>query len=227
MRKGLFHRRRVRARIRIRRFLQDPVTHERSEVPVYPRDPATPDAGGSVLASSPYWGDEPIWNSQTNVHNPMFDEDGRVWLTSRVRPANNPDFCKEGSEHPSARLFPLARSYRHLAVYDPATEELTNIGTCFSTHHLMFAMDEQNTLWTSGDGQVVGWLDVEAFLETGDEETSQGWTGASTIRKQSGRAAGREPRSVRARHSTWNRAPGRPARCTSSRCGPILWRNRK
>ena len=154
----------------------DPVTHERSEVRMYPRDPATPDAGGSVLASSPYWGDEPIWNSRANVHNPMFDEDGRVWLTSRVRPGDNPDFCKEGSEHPSARLFPLARSYRHLAVYDPATEELTNIGTCFSTHHLMFALDEQHTLWTSGGGQVVGWLDVEAFLETGDEEASQGWT---------------------------------------------------
>jgi hypothetical protein len=40
----------------------------------------------------------------------------------------------------------------------------------------MFAMDDDNTLWTSGGGQVVGWLNTRMFLETGDEEASQGWT---------------------------------------------------
>ena len=154
----------------------DPVTHTASRVQVYPDDPETPSAGGPNLASSPYWGDEAIWDSKTNVHNPMIDEDGRVWLTSRVRPSENPAFCREGSDHPSAQAFPLERSGRHLAVYDPETDELTNIPTCFSTHHLMFGMDENNTLWTSGGGSVVGWLDVEKFLETGDAEASQGWT---------------------------------------------------
>ncbi|MEX2399189.1 MAG: hypothetical protein WD423_00355 [Rhodothermales bacterium] len=154
----------------------DPTTHTVSRVQVYPRDPETPEAGGPNMAPSPYWGDEAIWDSQANVHNPMFDGEGRVWLTSRVRPADNPGYCKEGSDHPSAQLFPLERSYRHLAFYDPEADELTNIGTCFSTHHLMFALDENNTLWTSGGGQVVGWLDVEQYLATGDEEASQGWT---------------------------------------------------
>jgi hypothetical protein len=56
---------------------------------------------------SPYWGDEPIWKSKTNVHNPMMDENGKVWITAAVRPVDNPDFCKEGSNHPSAKLFPL------------------------------------------------------------------------------------------------------------------------
>ena len=32
---------------------------------------------------------------------------GRVWVTSRVRPPDNPAFCKAGSDHPSAKLFPL------------------------------------------------------------------------------------------------------------------------
>ena len=50
------------------------------------------------MAPSPYWGDEPIWDSQTITHNPMFDEKGRVWFTSRVGPPPNPDFCKKGSE---------------------------------------------------------------------------------------------------------------------------------
>ena len=64
----------------------------------------------------------------------------------------NPDFCKAGSTHPSAKLFPLARSGRQLAMYDPKTKKLTHISTCFSTHHLMFAEDANNTLWTSGGG---------------------------------------------------------------------------
>ncbi len=75
-----------------------------------------------MLQPSPYWGDEAIWTSKNNVHNPMFDEKGRVWITSAVRPADNPAFCKEGSSHPSAKLFPLARASRHLAMYDPKTQ---------------------------------------------------------------------------------------------------------
>ncbi len=155
----------------------DPVGHTRSQVPLTVRDPNTPPAAPQTVPQpSPYWGDEAIWTSKTNVHNPMFDEKGRVWITSTVRPRANPDFCKGGSSHPSAKLFPLEQAGRHLAVYDPKTEELTHISTCFSTHHLMFAEDENNTLWTSGGGQVVGWLDTKMFDETGDEVKSQGWT---------------------------------------------------
>ncbi len=65
---------------------------------------------------------------------------------------------------------------RHLAVYDPKTKQITLISTCFGTHHLMFAMDANNTLWTSGGGQVVGWLNTKMFDETHDEMKSQGWT---------------------------------------------------
>jgi hypothetical protein len=127
-------------------------------------------------APSPYWGDEPIWDSKTNVHNPMFDHKGRVWITAAVRPSDNPDFCLEGSDHPSAQVFPVERAGRHLGVYDPETKEYKHISTCFSTHHLMFAEDDNHTLWTSGGGAVVGWLDTKKYDETGDEEASQGWT---------------------------------------------------
>lgn len=155
----------------------DPSSHEASQVPLTVRDPNTPLASGpQVAASSPYWGDEPIWNSQANVHNPMFDEKGKVWITAAVRAFENPSFCLEGSDHPSAKAFPVNRSFRHLGVYDPKTKEYKHISTCFSTHHLMFAEDENNTLWTSGGGQVIGWLDTKMYEETGDEEASQGWT---------------------------------------------------
>ena len=155
----------------------DPIKHDTTRVPLTVRDPDTePATGPHMPQPSPYWGDEPIWNSKTNVHNPMLDEKGRVWITATVRPPENPDFCKEGSDHPSAKVFPVERSYRHLGVYDPKTKKYTHISTCFSTHHLMFAEDDRNTLWTSGGGQVIGWLDVKKYEETGDEAASQGWT---------------------------------------------------
>ena len=155
----------------------DPVRNTISRVPLTVRDPATqPATGPNTGAPSAYWGTEAIWTSKNNVHDPMFDEKGRVWITSTIRPADNPAFCKAGSTHPSAKLFPLNRSGRQLAMYDPKTKKLTHIDTCFGTHHLMFAEDANRTLWTSGGGPVVGWLDTKMFDETGDEERSQGWT---------------------------------------------------
>jgi hypothetical protein len=123
---------------------------------------------------SAYWGDEVIWNSKTSIHNPMFDEDGRVWFTARVRHEENPAFCQQGSEHPSARLTPLDKSSRHLSVYDPKTKTYTMVETCFTTHHLQF--DKQGILWTSGGGTVIGWLDAKKFLASGDVAASQSWS---------------------------------------------------
>src|SRR5262252_5729600 len=154
----------------------DPVRNEIKQVKLTVRDPNTPRTPATMPQPSPYWGDEPIWTSRNNVHNPMFDEKGRVWITSTVRPAQNPEFCREGSTHPSAKLFPLATSGRQLAMYDPKTGQIAHISTCYSTHHLMFAMDANRTLWTSGGGPVVGWLNTKMWDETHDEEKSQGWT---------------------------------------------------
>jgi hypothetical protein len=154
----------------------DPVRNTKSQIALTVRDPETPRTSPKMPAPSPYWGSEVIWTSRNNVHNPMLDERGRVWLTSAVRQFDNPAFCKEGSNHPSAKLFPLQRSTRHIAVWDQKAERLTHIATCFGTHHLMFAEDANNTLWTSGGGQVVGWLNTKLFEQTGDEERSQGWT---------------------------------------------------
>jgi hypothetical protein len=154
----------------------DPLTSTTGQVPLTVRDPETQSVSGDVLEPSVYWGDEAIWDSKTNVHNPMMDELGKVWITANVGLPENPEFCKEGSDHPSAKLFPVDRSYRHLGLYDPDTKKNTTIRTCFSTHHLMFAEDANNTLWTSGGGQVIGWLNTKKYRETGDEQASQGWT---------------------------------------------------
>jgi hypothetical protein len=154
----------------------DPVANTATVFNLPVRDEDTPSTNEApIVAPSPYWGDERIWDSKANVHNPMLDQDGRVWLTARIRPSATPDFCREGSDHPSAALYPKERSSRQLAVYEPDTGAYSFVDTCFSTHHLQFAYDNNNTLWTSGGGDVVGWLDTNEYLETGDAAAAQGW----------------------------------------------------
>ncbi|MBI4885870.1 MAG: carboxypeptidase regulatory-like domain-containing protein [Acidobacteria bacterium] len=158
----------------------DPRTHAASDVLIPVRDPATPSSRTAPHGTSAYWGAEPIWDSRTLTHNPMMDERGRIWLTSRTRPADNPAFCRQGSDHPSARAVPLDQSNRHLAMYDPATATFTLISTCFPTHHLNFASDADQTLWMSsgieGGPGVIGWLNRRLFEQTADEQRAQGWT---------------------------------------------------
>src|SRR5688572_33196419 len=85
-----------------------------SRTPLTVIEPNTPATSPTMAAPSPYYGEEPIWTSKNNVHNPMLDERGRMWLTSAVRSRENPAFCKAGSTHPSAKLFPLETAGRHL-----------------------------------------------------------------------------------------------------------------
>ncbi len=155
----------------------DPVHNAASQVKVPYRDPDTP-GQSKPMQPSAFWGDEAIWDSHTTVHNPMFDERGRVWITSRIRASQNSAFCKAGSDLISAKLTPVATSGRQLAVYDPATKQMSLIDTCFGTHHLVFASDANNTLWTSsgGGGGVVGWLNTRMWDQTHDAAKSQGWT---------------------------------------------------
>ena len=158
----------------------DPGMHAVTELTHPVRDPQTPSSKANPFGPSAFWGPEPIWDSRTLSHNPMMDERGRVWFTSRVRPQDNPSVCTKGSNHPAAQAFPLAQSNRHLSMYDPATGRFTLISTCFPTHHLNFAADANHTLWTSsgieGGPGVIGWLNRRMFEETGDEVRSQGWT---------------------------------------------------
>ncbi len=154
----------------------DPATNTATIFNVPVRDPDTPSTHEApVIAPSAYWGDERIWDSQSNIHNPMLDQAGRVWLTARIRGPENPDFCRDGSDHPSARHYPKERTNRHLAVFDPRDQSYQFVDTCFSTHHLQFDDDADNTLYTSGGGDVVGWLNTRRFLETGDAAASQMW----------------------------------------------------
>ena len=157
----------------------DPVKNTATIITEPFRDPKTPSSLDLPHGPSAYWGDEAIWDGHTSIHNVMLDEKGRVWFSARIRPAANPDFCKKGSDHPSAKAFPLNELVRHLSMYDPKTGKWVMINTCFTTHHLYFGHDANRTLWLSQGGPqsgVVGWVNTKMYDETGDEIKSQGWT---------------------------------------------------
>src|SRR5882762_4709469 len=155
----------------------DPVKNTMTQIPI-PVKPGTPQAEPEeVLAASVYWGTEPISTAKATAHSLMMDSQGRIWTASATRPRDNPDFCKQGSSHPSAIAFPIKQSSRQTNFYDPKTKQWTLVDMCASSQHLMFAEDSNNTLWFSDPGgDKVGWLNTKMFDETHDEQKSQGWT---------------------------------------------------
>jgi hypothetical protein len=168
----------------------DPVHNNKITMRVPIRDPDAPSSAlaNPVEVASPYWGMEQVWDSRVNAHNPMMDQDGRVYFTAQQRsPKNPPAYCKKDTPLRSAQLYPLdktpdgfVQNSRQVTVYDPKTKKFTFIDTCFGTHHLNFAEDANNTLWLSNNLQndlaIVGWINTRMFWETGDQANSQGWT---------------------------------------------------
>ena len=129
----------------------------------------------SMPQPSNYYGEELLWSDPADPHNPMMDGKRRVWMTSTVRGRDNAAWCREGSDHPYAKYLPLERSARQASYYDPRTQKFVLIDTCYGTHHLQFGEDPDDTLWFSGGGSVIGWLNTRLLDETGDERAAQGW----------------------------------------------------
>ena len=121
-----------------------------------------------------YFGERAVWDDPANPHNPMMDHLGRVWMTTTIRGRQNPAYCG-GAGNKFGEYFPAVSSSRQAGYCDPRTKEFTLIDTCYSTHHLQFAEDANNTLYFSGDRQVFGWIDTKKYDETKDEQASQGW----------------------------------------------------
>ena len=168
----------------------DPVkiTKTTMKVPVRDQDAPSSALANPVVAPSPYFGTEQVWDSRVNAHNPMLDQDGRVYYTAQVRsPKNPPRYCAAESGHPSAKVYPLTRTpdgfvqnSRQVTVYEPKSRQFTFIDTCFGTHHLNFGEDANHTLWLSNNLQnelaIVGWVNTKMFWQSRDAGKSQGWT---------------------------------------------------
>ena len=150
-----------------------PKTNGIEQVPLQVRDPKTP-RPGPPTQPSPYWGEESIWTAQSTAHSFAMDGKSRVWVAARIRPNQTAEFCRKGSSHTSAQVFPIEQSGRQMQMFDPKTKKVTTIDTCFGTHHLNF--DNNDVLWYTGGGPVEGFFDTRVYDKTGDEKKAQGWT---------------------------------------------------
>ena len=146
----------------------DPVEHRASTIQI-------PSSAPPILTdtpTSPYYGDEPIWARQSDPRSVAMDADGRVWLTGRVRGADEqPEFCT-GASNAFGEYFPVERGTRQVFMYDPETAGFSEIDTCFSADHNQLGHDD---VFYYGFRDGVGWVDTEIWAETGDAEAAQGW----------------------------------------------------
>jgi hypothetical protein len=125
---------------------------------------------------SPYWGQEVIWQEWAQPNNLIVDQNNRIWTLATMRPPeDNPSYCFDGTRNKFARAWPQKSSGRQLAIYDSRSRKFTHVDTCFNTHHILLAEDADNTLYASGNGSTIGWVNTRVFLETGDAEKAQGW----------------------------------------------------
>src|SRR5437016_5276802 len=147
----------------------DPRKNETSMVKIPSNGPLI----DSDTPESPYWGTEKIWERKADPRSPIMDSHGRVWVTARIRAAQQqPAFCKDGSNKFS-KYFPLAGpSARQVELYDPKTKQFTMIDTCFAADHNKF--DDKDTI-VFGQTNAIGWFDTAMFDKTHDAAASQGW----------------------------------------------------
>jgi hypothetical protein len=168
----------------------DPVHNTKTTIAAPVRDSDTPSSAlaNPVFASSPYFGDEQVWDSRFNAHSPVMDRQGRLYFTAQLRsPKNPPAYCAKDSSLRSAQLYPLTdkpdgfmQNSRQVTIYDPRSKQFKFVDTCFGTQHLNFGEDANDTLWFSSNTQgklaVIGWLNTKKFWTTGDAASAQGWT---------------------------------------------------
>ncbi len=106
----------------------DPMQHKFAQVKIPgPRREAAPqpsqDRRGLAVLGRGDLLEQPSHRAQQR-HGPEGTDCGTP--RAPARPPHSPAFCKEGSTHPSAKLFPLNNSGRQYTVYDPKTKQWTH-----------------------------------------------------------------------------------------------------
>ena len=146
----------------------DPLENRASQIKI----PSSASPIDANTPPSPYWGDEKIWQRTSDPRSVVFDRQGRVLVTARIRnPQQQPAFCTDPSNK-FAKYFPIQSGNRQVELYDPKTKQFTQIDTCFSADHNHFAEDGSLIF---GQTNAIGWVNVATFDKTRDAALSQGW----------------------------------------------------
>ena len=154
----------------------DPIENSTKSIPIETRDdPKTMRSRfpRTMPRPSNFWGEEVVHAGVADPHNPMMDNQGRLWGTTTVS-QQQPAWCKD-PKNKFAAYFPATNpSNRQASFYDPKTGKFELIYTCFGTHHLQFS-EKQDMLYFSGGGATIPWVNVKTWETTKNEEASTGW----------------------------------------------------
>ena len=168
----------------------DPKTNSTQEIDIPTRAPRAevPSRFPRPNRPSLWWGDTHLWSNPpynpADPHNAMLDSKARVWMTSKIR-QTQPAWCTDNANK-FAAWFPLRGSGRQASYYDPKTKTFQLIDTCYSTHHLQFDNDANETVYFNElSGPMFGWIDTkvydQALKDTKDqvkaEQQAVGWCG--------------------------------------------------
>src|SRR5438552_4660103 len=161
----------------------DPKENSTFSIDIPTREPQekVPSRFPKPAMASLHWGNEHLWANPpynpADPHNPMLDSKGRVWMTSKIRSNQDPSWCNSATNK-FAEWFPLTSSGRQASYYDPKTKQFTLIDTCYSTHHLQFDNDADETVYFNElVGPIFGWIDTKVYEQTKDEQKANGWCG--------------------------------------------------
>jgi hypothetical protein len=108
------------------------------------------------------------------LHNPMLDHKGRVWMTDLQSTKSDNGFCTDEKNNKFAKVFPTATDHT-IHIYDPKAKTMVGVPSCFGSHHLAFGYDKNDTLYFSGDTNVLGWIDTKVYDDTKDITKAMGW----------------------------------------------------
>ena len=148
----------------------------------------------TMLKPSPYWGNEIVFDDTLNQEGAQRDSKGRIWFTM-VDHKVNASYCKQGSNNPFAKNYPVVNNGRDIEYLDSKSNKFVTVETCFGGSHMMFDTDKDETLYMSAgdDGGPstrfgIGWINTRVWDRTHDAEKSQGWCPAVVDTNGDGRA---------------------------------------
>jgi streptogramin lyase len=175
-----------------RLLILDPVKNATSWLQVEPRDEShgyslTKDYYHGTEEEQAYVGEDKEW--MASPHNPMFDENGRVWMTVQIRaggkeyyPAWTKNTIVTGTNDPADvdaayNMLAARGNNMELGYYDTKTNKFVMVDTGYNTHHLQ--LDWQGRIWTDGGGSAAGELDTKKLDLTNLETIKATEVGAS------------------------------------------------
>jgi hypothetical protein len=157
-----------------RLWILDPVKNTVTGLLLEPRDKShgyslTKDYYHGQEEEQAYVGEDRDW--MDSPHNPMMDENGKVWMTEQIRAGGKayyPKWAKDTIVTETNNPAEIDLAYNMLAArgnnmelgyYDTKTSKFVTVDTAYNTHHLQF--DWQDRIWTDGGGSAMGELDTK------------------------------------------------------------------